>query len=221
MEHANHQKELLNQLALEMMSLCFSQLEKATEAYLNNDVDLAEEVIYTESHVNALDINIEKNCERYLALYTPVATDLRFAMAILKINIDLERIGDHAYGISKYVVEDETRTPVHLIKALQFGKMRVTIQDMFVDIMDAFENENVKSARKVFKKDKILDAINFESFAIIETEIHKDITVIGKSLQLSSIIKKYERVGDLIKNIAEEIIFYKNAELLKHKGNKK
>ncbi|MBL4746317.1 MAG: phosphate signaling complex protein PhoU [Flavobacteriaceae bacterium] len=204
-----------------MMSLCFSQLEKATEAYLNNDVDLAEEVIYTESHVNALDINIEKNCERYLALYTPVATDLRFAMAILKINIDLERIGDHAYGISKYVVEDETRTPVHLIKALQFGKMRVTIQDMFVDIMDAFENENVKSARKVFKKDKILDAINFESFAIIETEIHKDITVIGKSLQLSSIIKKYERVGDLIKNIAEEIIFYKNAELLKHKGNKK
>ncbi|PCI33055.1 MAG: phosphate transport system regulatory protein PhoU [Flavobacteriaceae bacterium] len=221
MENANYQKELLNQAGLEMMSLCISQLGKATEAYLNNDADLAEEVIYTESHVNALDISIEKNCERYLALYTPVAKDLRFVMAILKINIDLERIGDHAYGISKYVVDDEDPTPAHLIEALQFEKMHATIQDMFDDIMDAFENENVKSARKVFKKDKILDAINMEAFSIIETEIKKDIQVIGKALQLSSIIKKYERVGDLIKNIAEEIIFYKKAELLKHKGKKK
>ncbi|PCH78331.1 MAG: phosphate transport system regulatory protein PhoU [Flavobacteriaceae bacterium] len=221
MENANHQKELLNQAGLEMMSLCISQLEKATEAYLNNDVDLAEEVIYTEAHVNALDIYIEKNCERYMALYTPVATDLRFVIAILKINIDLERIGDHAYGISKYVVEDETKTPEHLIKVLQFEKMHATIRDMFEDIMDAFENENVKSARKVFKKDKILDAINSEAFSVIEAEIKKDTGIIGKALQLSSIIKKYERVGDLIKNIAEEIIFYKKAELIKHKGNKK
>lgn len=221
MENANYQKELLNQAALEMMSLCISQLAKATEAYLNNDADLAEEVIYTETYVNALDISIGKNCERYLALYTPVATDLRYVMAILKINIDLERIGDHAYGISKFVVDDESPTPKHLIKALQIEKMHGTIQDMFDDIVNAFENKHVKSARKVFKKDKILDAINEGAFAIIEAEIKKDIQVVGKTLQLSSIIKKFERVGDLIKNIAEEIIFYKKAEQLKHKGTKK
>lgn len=221
MENENYQKEILKQAGLEMMTLCISQLGKATESYLNNDADLAEEVIYTESHVNALDINIEKNCERYLALYTPVATDLRFVMALLKINIDLERIGDHAFGISKYVVDDETTAPESLIKVLQIEKMYATIKDMFDDILDAFENENVKSARKVFKKDKILDAINSIAFEVIETEIKKDNSVIGKALQLSSIIKKFERVGDLIKNIAEEIIFYKKAELLKHTRIKK
>jgi len=220
MENANYQKEILNQAGLDMMSLCISQLGKATEAYLNNDTDLAEEVMYTELHVNALDISIEKNCERYLALFNPVAIDLRFVMAVLKINIDLERIGDHAYGISKYVVDDETPTPPSLFKALQFEKMHATILDMFDDIVDAFENENVKSARKVFKKDKILDSINADAFSVIEEAIKKDISVTGKALQLSSVIKKFERVGDLIKNIAEEIIFYKKAELLKHKGKR-
>lgn len=221
MENANYQKEILSQSGLDMMSLCISQLGKATEAYLNNDTDLAEEVMYTELHVNALDISIEKNCERYLALFNPVAIDLRFVMAVLKINIDLERIGDHAYGISKYVVDDETPTPPSLFKALQFEKMHATIQDMFDDIVDAFENENVKSARKVFKKDKILDSINAAAFSVIEEEIKKDISITGKALRLSSVINKFERVGDLIKNIAEEIIFYKKAELLKHKGKRK
>ncbi len=221
MENTNYQKELLSQAGIDMMSLCISQLGKATEAYLNNDADLAEEVIYTESHVNALDISIGQSCERFLALFNPVAIDLRFVMAMLKINSELERIGDHAYGISKYVVMDEDPTPAHLFKVLKFEEMHVIIQDMFDDIVEAFVNENVKSARKVFKKDKILDLINAEAFRVIEAEIRKDINITAKALQISSVIKKFERVGDLIKNIAEEIIFYKKAELIKHKGKKK
>ena len=91
---------------------------------------------------------------------------------------------------------------------------------MFDNIIEAFENKNVKTARKVFKKDKIVDVINVNSFNIIEEEIKKDNTIIAEALILFSVVKKLERVGDLIKNVAEEIIFYIDAEVVKHKRKK-
>ena len=220
MDNASYQREVLNHAGLEMLNISMSQLEKAKEAFLTHDSDLAEEVINTENRVNALDIKIEKDCEKFIALYNPVAIDLRFIMAIRKINFDLERIADHAYGISRYVVDVDKKTPNHLIKAVEFEKMYETISSMFDNIIDAFENKNVKIARKVFKKDKIVDVINVNSFSIIEAEIKKDNTIIAEALILFSVVKKLERVGDLIKNVAEEIIFYIDAEVIKHHKKK-
>jgi len=218
--NAEQQRALLNNTVIEMLNLCISQLEKATEAFLTHDIDLAEEVINTENRVNALDLKIEKDCEKFLALYNPVAIDLRFIMATLKINFDLERIGDHAYGISKYIVDEDKKISPHLFETLKFEKMHDTITSMFENISEAYENKDVKVARKVFKQDKILDKINANSFAIVEAEIKKDNAVIDQTLLLFAVIKKFERVGDLIKNIAEEIIFYIDAEVLKHKKKK-
>jgi phosphate transport system protein len=220
MDNASYQREILNQAGLEMLNLCLSQIEKAKEAFIAHDSDLAEEVINTENRVNALDLKIEKDCEKFIALYNPVAIDLRFIMAVRKINFDLERIADHAYGISRYVVDVDKNIPKHLIKAVEFELMYETISSMFDNIIDAFENKNVKTARKVFKKDKIVDVINFSSFRIIEEEIKKDNKIIAEALILFSVVKKLERVGDLIKNVAEEIIFYIDAEVLKHKRKK-
>ncbi|REE83727.1 phosphate transport system protein [Lutibacter oceani] len=218
--NAEQQRASLNEAGFEMLTLCISQLEKATEAFLTHDSDLAEEVINTETRVNALDLKIENDCEKFLALYNPVAIDLRFIMAILKINFDLERIADHAYGISKYIVDQDIKIAPHLLKSLEFEKMYSTIMMMFENITVAYEEKDVKSARKVFKKDKILDKINANSFAIIEKEIKKDPSIIDQTLLIFGVIKKFERVGDLIKNIAEEIIFYIDAEVLKHKRKK-
>lgn len=211
----------LKQAGFEMLILCKSQLEKAREAFVNHDGDLAEEVIHTETRVNALDLKIEKDCEKFFALYNPVAKDLRFTMAILKINYDLERIADHAFNISKYVVDEDKKIALHLLQSLEFDKMYETIDIMMEHIIVAYEEKDVKAARKVFKKDKILDKINLRSFKILEEEIKKDSTIIQQSLVLFSVVKKLERVGDLIKNIAEEIIFYVDAEVLKHKKKKK
>ena len=91
---------------------------------------------------------------------------------------------------------------------------------MMENIMDAYENKDVKSARKVFKKDKILDKINSNSFSILGDEIKKDDSIVDEAFIVFSVVKKLERVGDLIKNIAEEIIFYIDAEILKHKKKK-
>jgi phosphate transport system protein len=217
MDNASYQREILNQAGLDMLNLCLSQIEKATEAFLTHDSDLAEEVINTENRVNALDIKIEKDCEKFIALYNPVAIDLRFIMAIRKINFDLERIADHAYNISKYIVDVDKKMPNHLIKAVEFEKMYDTISSMFDNVIEAYKTKNVKVARKVFKKDKTVDIINVNSFNIIEEQIKKDQTIIAEALILFSVVKKLERVGDLIKNISEEIIFYIDAEVIKHK----
>lgn len=218
--NAEQQKEILNKAGLEMLNLCKSQLEKAIDAFLTNDSDLAEEVIHRENRVNALDLKIERDCERFLALYNPVATDLRFIMSIRKINSDLERIGDHAYNISKYVVDFEPTVPAQLLKEISFHKMKETLVSMLDNIETAYEQKDVKIARKVFKKDKLLDKLNDASFSIIENEIKKDVKITGSALLLFSVIKKLERVGDLLKNVAEEIIFYIDAEVLKHKKKK-
>lgn len=218
--NAEQQREVLNQYGLEMLTLCQSQLEKAKNAFVNHDGDLAEEVINTEKRVNALDLKIEKDCEKFLALYTPVAIDLRFVMAIRKINFDLERIADHAEGISQYVVEENKPIEAALLDALKFETMYETVNSMFELITTAYEDKDVKTARKVFKMDKVLDKINRKSFTLIEAEIRNNIEITGQALILFSVIKKMERVGDLLKNVAEEIIFFIEAEVVKHKKKK-
>lgn len=220
MVNADYQRGVINQAAFDMLNLCKSQLNKAKDAFLLHDGDLAEEVIHTETRVNAMDLRIGRDCEKFLALYNPVAMDLRFIMAVLKINSDLERIADHARNISNYVIEDDKKIPPHLIKAVQFEKMYDTINSMLDNITFAYSENDVKAARKVFKKDKVLDKINIKSFSILEDEIKKDATIVREVLLLFSVVKKLERVGDLIKNIAEEIIFYVDAEVLKHAKKK-
>ena len=219
-ESAVQHRKAISEAGFEMLILCKSQLEKAKEAFVNHDSDLAEEIMHTESRVNSLDLKIERDCEKFLALYNPVAIDLRFIMAVLKINGELERIADHAYNISKYVIDQDIKIAPKLLKVIEFEKMNDTIESMMDHITFSYTEKDVKTARKVFKKDKVLDKINLNSFGIIEKEIKKDISITSQALIVFSVIKKLERVGDLIKNIAEEIIFYVDAEKLKHKRKK-
>lgn len=213
-------KESLNQTGLEMFEICKNQLLKSREAFSKHDSDLAEEVMHTENRVNALDLKIDRDCEKIIALHNPVASDLRFVMALRKINFDLERIGDHAYGISKYVVDVDTKIEQQLLDNLRFDEMYDHTLSMFEDITVAYTESNTKKARKVFKKEKKLNEINQESFKKIEMEIKKNVEKVRACLLLFSVIKKVERIGDLITNIAEEIIFYRDAEILKHNKKK-
>jgi phosphate transport system protein len=218
--NAEQQRASLNQTGLEMLHLCATQLEKACEALKNHDSDLAEEVINAETRVNALDLKIERDCEKFLALYNPVAIDLRFIMAIRKINLDLERMGDIAYEIANYVVDEDKKIPSNLFKALSFDKIYETLTSMLEDITTAYQENDVKISRKVFKKGKALAKINAKAFDVLEEEIKKNNDIIKQALLLFVVVKKLERVGGLIKNIGEEIIFYIDAEVLKHKKKK-
>lgn len=217
MDKSIQYKTALKKSAITMLTLCKSQLINAFESFSTFDMDLAEEVMQKENRVNALDIKIEEECEQYLALYKPVARDLRFIMAIRKINSDLERIGDHAYSIARNVTLREKSVDLQLKQALEIDKMWNTILEMLQNVSEGFVDKNSKKARKVFKKDKILDEINTNSYAIISKEIAKTPVLIEDALVLFSLIHKLERVGDLIKNISEKIIFYLDAEIIMHK----
>jgi len=211
------QREEISLSIAEMFELTSKQLRKAKEAILTNDVDLAEEVISIESRVNALDLRIVKNCERFIALHKPVAVDLRFVMAVLKINSELERIADHAYSICKIVIDSEINTSTEILETLQFEKMCDIAASMLGNVEDAFTEKDAKIARKIFKKDKKIDALDKASLELVGAEIKKNNDAITPSLIAFSIVKKLERIGDLIKNIAEETIYYLDAKILKHK----
>lgn len=220
MMNLDDHRDILNQSGLEMFQLVRKQFIKSKEAFLSHDSDLAEEVLHTENRVNGMDLKIDRDCERFIALHNPVASDLRFVLALRKINFDLERIGDHAYGISSYIVEVDTPVNQEVLDKLCFEEMYESALSMLDDIRDAYKDSNAKKARKVFKKDKVLNKINLNSFAVISAEVRKNPELIEQYLLLFSVIKKIERVGDLITNIAEEIIFYIEAEVLKHSKKK-
>ncbi|HEY4149836.1 MAG TPA: phosphate signaling complex protein PhoU [Chitinophagaceae bacterium] len=209
---------LLKAEVMNMWNLVLSQMTNTRLAFLNIDKDLAREVVLKEKRVNGMELKIDRDCENIFALYCPVAIDLRFLLAALKINSNLERIGDIAEGVAKYLIDAESPFSNELLELTGILPMYEEAINMLVDCQDAFETENTILARSIFKRDDLLDKVNKKSIKVLEKYVkeHPDNTAEG--LWILSIIRKLERVGDQTKNIAEEIIFYLEAKVLKHKN---
>lgn len=220
MINIEEQRAVLSKNGEEMLNLVHNQVQLAFEAFTSFDTDLAEEVILKEKRVNALDIRIEKDADHFIALYSPVATDLRFSLALLKINYNLERIGDQAFDIANHTIDLNQKLVPELVERMQFNLMFETIESMFKDVITAYTDENLKVARKVFKKDKIINEINANAFNIVAEDAVKNPELIRQYLMALVVMKKFEKVGDLLKNISESIIYFIDAEILKHKKKK-
>jgi phosphate transport system protein len=204
-------KELVN-----MWILVQSQLNKAKEAMVQFDKDLAREVLIKEKRVNSFELKIDRDCENIFALHCPVAVDLRFLLAALKINTNLERIGDIAAGIALYVIQSSVNFDVKVLESTSLLRMYEEAVNILTDTRTAFEREDTALARSIFKRDDVLDAINVNAPNTIGDIIRADTKTMPEALYMLSIIRKLERVGDQSKNIAEEIIFYVEAKILKH-----
>jgi len=220
MINIEEQRTALSQICEEMLMLCQKQFENAYETFTTFDTDLAEDIILKETRINSLDLKIERDTDQFIALYNPVATDLRFALAVLKINYNLERIGDQAYDIANHTIDLNQKLTHQVIDSLQFKEMYETLDSMFKDVVTAYKDENIKSARKVFKKDKIINKINANAFEIVAEDALKNPELIRQYLMALIVMKKFEKIGDLLKNISESIIFYIDAKVLKHKKKK-
>jgi phosphate transport system protein len=199
-----------------MWILVQSQLNKAKEAMIQFDKDLAREVLIKEKRVNSFELKIDRDCENIFALHCPVAIDLRFLLAALKINTNLERIGDIAAGIALYVVESSVNFDIAALEKTSLIRMYEEAVNILIDTRTAFEKEDTVLARSIFKRDDVLDAINVNAPNTVAEVIKADINSLPEALYILSIIRKLERVGDQSKNIAEEIIFYVEAKILKH-----
>jgi phosphate transport system protein len=209
----------INALKKELISMWIlvqSQLNKAREAMVQFDKDLAREILIKEKRVNSFELKIDRDCENIFALHCPVAVDLRFLLAALKINTNLERIGDIASGIAYYVVQSSSNFDVEVLESTSLLRMYDEAVNIFIDARTAFEQEDTVLARSIFKRDDVLDTINENAPAAIADIIKADPDSMPEALYILSIIRKLERVGDQSKNIAEEIIFYVEAKILKH-----
>lgn len=204
-----------------MWMLVQSQMNKAKEALVTFDKDLAREVLIKEKRVNSFELKIDRDCENIFALYCPVAVDLRFLLAALKINTNLERIGDIAAGIALYVVEAMENFDDKKLESTQLLRMYDEAVNILIDTRMAFEKEDTALARSIFKRDDVLDEINEKAPVVIADLIRADLNNLPEALYILSIIRKLERVGDQAKNIAEEIIFYVEAKILKHQESGK
>jgi phosphate transport system protein len=203
---------------LSMWALVESQLRKSRKALIQFDKDLAREIVLKEKRVNAFELKIDRDCENIFALFCPVAIDLRFLLAVLKINNNLERIGDIAEGIAKYVVESPTHFDKEVLNNTNLMSMYEDAINILSDARIAFENEDTTLARSIFKRDEVLDKINIEAIEKVSECIKANEDCINDALYVLSIVRKLERVGDQTKNMAEEIIFYVEAKVLKHQG---
>ncbi|MEP7264346.1 MAG: phosphate signaling complex protein PhoU [Bacteroidota bacterium] len=218
MTHLDGELRSLKADMLEMFALVSNQLDKAKIALVRFDKDLAREVIVNEKRVNGFELKLDRDCENIIALLNPVAVDLRFVLACLKINSNLERVGDIAEGIAKFVLDIKLEPEKKLLEVTRIVEMFEVSASILTDVMDAFDREDTQLARSVFKRDEILDEINVNANTAVGDFIRVTPDRINQSLYTLSMIRKLERVGDQCKNIAEEIIFYIEAKVLKHKS---
>ena len=201
----------------EMWLLVHDQLENAYKAVLDIDVELAERVSTREKRVNAFELKIDSDIEDFIALYNPVAIDLRFALAMLKINNNLERIGDYADSVARFVQRCPlTEEDKELFKRLRLQEMSDRVMSMFAQTHEALTEQNIGTAKSVFEQDELLDQLNKEALDVLADYATEHPDSIKLCLELAAIFRKLERAGDHISNLAEETVFYIDAEVLKH-----
>jgi len=209
----------LHQLKLEvvnMWKLVSEQMKKSMTALATMDKKLAEEVLLGEKRVNQAEIDIDSHCENIFALFNPVANDLRLVLSLLKINGSLERIGDIAFSVAKFVRKSDGYNYDYLIAQTHTLEMFEEASDLIIDVMKAFETENTQIAQDIFKRDKGLNQLNRSAREFIINYIKQHPQEVEECLRVLSIFRKLERAGDQSKVIAEEIIFYIEAKVLKH-----
>lgn len=221
MNHLDKELFAIKEKVNEMWSLAEFQVLAGKDALLNSDEELTKKIIKRGKKVNAYDIKIDRMCENIFALYNPVAVDLRWLMAILKINSNIERIGDSAEGIARLIREAKGPIEPELLATSQVVEMYEAAEVMLAEVQRAFYEENTELAREIIKQDKLLNKIHMKTDKVIIQYIQSHPENINQSLKVSGIIRKLERIGDQITNIAEEIIFYVDAKVVKHKQKSK
>ena len=205
---------LLNRKLLEMASIVESRIAKSMKALREGNMILAQEVIRTDEQVNAMEIEIDNLCVRILALYQPEAKDLRTVTMIMKVNNDLERIGDHASSISRMAIFMADYPPIKPL--VDIPKMADKAMEMLRESLDAFIRRDAELAVVVCRKDDEVD--NYEPQIVREliTFIMSDPSTLNRALRYIYVARHLERVADLATNIAENAYYIATGEMLKH-----
>jgi phosphate transport system protein len=213
-EHFSEQLEGLRRNLILMGGEVERQIQHAIEALTEVDEKKAADVIAADAEIDRMEMVIEEQAVHLLALQQPVAVDLRFLVAALKINNDLERIGDHAVNIAEGAERLAGQKPFKPF--IDINYMAEVSMTMLKQSLDAFVNRDANLAKQVIKKDDILDDKNVSIIRELLTYMAEYPNLITYCLELISISKNLERVGDLASNICEDTIYMAEARWVKH-----
>lgn len=190
-------------------------LRLAVDALEDRDVDLATRVIDGDNAIDDLEVEVEEESLKMLALYQPVASDLRFIVACLKINNDLERVGDLAVNVAERAAFLAGRNPVNI--DFDFHAMTDKTQWMLTTALDALVNRDAELAWSVIAADDEVDAQNREMFILAQEGIRENISSLESLIHMLSITRHLERIADLATNIAEDVIYMAEGEIVRHR----
>lgn len=213
--HIEHQIAQLKNSILQFGTIVEESISRSNTALFKRDVELAQKVVANDTEIDRLEVELEEECLKVLALYQPVAADLRFVVAVLKINNDLERIGDLASNIAKTVSQLTITGPLELPE--EISSMAKQVEEMVKNSLDAVVKADPDLARQVRKEDDIVDAGRHTVRKLVIQQIKKDPEKVEGLLQINSISKHLERIADMATNIAEDVIYMVEGEIVRHR----
>ena len=205
MRHFVEDLDLLTTKLLEMSSLVESAIQRSISAVINKDKSAAEEVFRNEARINEIEIEIDEFATNLLALQQPMAADLRLIVAALKINTDLERMGDLSVNIAERA-QSLMAAPV-IKPMIDIPHIAVLVQSMVRKALDAFVNRDADMARSVLASDDAVDSLRTASYHELISFMEQDPHNIRQALDLLTVTRNLERIADHSTNIAEDVMF--------------
>ena len=214
--HLLREVENLKKDILRLGALAEQAVRDATRAIEDRDETLAHRVMDNDIKLDEMEVQVEESCLKILALYQPVATDLRFIIAVLKINNDLERVGDLAVNVAERAAFLATQPPVNI--SFDFEEMAGKAQQMLKRSLDALVGFNAEIAHEVCAGDDEIDAMNRQVYLMVEEAIHAHPDQTESLIHTLSVSRHLERIADHATNIAEDVIYMIDGSIVRHKA---
>lgn len=213
--HLQRQINKLKDMVLRLGTRVEEGVDGAIRAIETRDADLAAKIIAQDNEIDLMEIDVEEECLHTLALYQPVALDLRYVVAVLKINNDLERIADLAVNIAEKVEFFRTKAPGP-VNMFELPELSRRVRVMVKQSLDAMVNSDVQLADKVRREDDEIDAIHRGMYHHVEHAIRRNPEDVELCIQLLGVSRNLERIADHAVNIAEDVVYMVRGDILRH-----
>ena len=213
--HLSRDLEKLKKEVLKLGNLVETAINNAILALNNREASYVDEVLKHENMINDMEVKIEEDCLKILALHQPVAVDLRFIVVVLKVNNDLERMGDFASNIAKRARELMQEDPLPTLPEF-VNELPDLVRTMVRKSLDALVKLDMNLAKEVIEMDEKVDQINRDMYAVVKKEIAKNPHNTETAINVLSCSRYMERIADLSTNIAEDVIFMVEGKVIRH-----
>jgi phosphate transport system protein len=208
--------EELKQRLLVMGGLAEQAVDRAVQAYVTRDLQMCHKVLEDEKTINASEREIDEIAVDLLAMQQPMAVDLRFLFSVIKINADLERVGDQAVNIAERVIDMSKFAVAEL--PVDIARMASIASGMVHQSLEAFIEEDADLAQQVLERDDMVDAINRDAFELLTQVMQSNSSSTRQALDALIVARNLERVADHATNIAEDVIFWVRGADVRHHG---